>query len=97
MVTYCLGAMFSTPLGFALRVGVSFLSLAVQVEGSKPSSLRSSSVSRITLVVFSQNPIEPPKRTLEFPCVLSQSPSPLPQPSHVPLEPGVGNGAPKRF
>lgn len=75
-VTHCLGGMFATPLGFVLRVGVLFLSSGVQVAGSKPSSPRSSTLSRITLVVFSRNPTEPPKRSREVPCSLSQSPPP---------------------
>ena len=101
---YCLEAMFLSPLGFMTRVGVSFPSLVVQVVGpvSTYSELSSPTPGhpmclespQLAVVKAQQNH---PARTLKVLCGLSPSSLPLPQPSHLPLELGVGNGIPKGF
>ena len=93
---YCREAMFSLPLSLMMRVGVLFPSLGggasfyIQcIELAKPQIIQ----------ICRQSSTEPPNKDIEGPwwpflVFLATSPA---NPSHVPLEPGVGNGVPKGF
>ena len=93
---YCREAMFSLPLSLMMRVGVLFPSLGggdsfyIQcIELAKPQIIQ----------ICRQSSTEPPNKDTEGPwwpflVFLATSPA---NPSHVPLEPGVGNGVPKGF